>query len=215
MSHCIAMNQIFSKNDYKILVDFDERKACIVKGANSVFVALEELTPLSALAAKHLKMMGCDPARYLNIGHSNHVIIKDAEEAWREALEQSGRKTVATDTSMIPAFWQNLPGLIELRDAEDTYAACQKSASLMLEYQQRGLPPARLMQLRQRYPRAAAYILAEAYAFSGNETVSDRGRKAMHMLVTGDPVEEALSLLPDLPPDGADQERSQQVLPQW
>jgi len=209
------MKQIFAKNDYKILVDIDERKACIVKGSSSVFVALEELTPLSALAAKHLKMMGCDPGRYMNIGHSNHVIIKEAEDAWRSAIEQSEKKYVHNETSMIPAFWQNLPGLIELRDAEDTYAACQRSASLMMEYQQRGLLPARLMQLRQRYPRAAAYILAEAYAFSGNETVSERGRKAMHLLITGSLVEDALSQLPDLPPDTAEQDRSPQSSNRW
>jgi hypothetical protein len=210
-----TMKQIFSKKDYKILVDIDERKACIVKGNNSVFVALEELTPLSPLAAKHLKMMGCDPGRYLNIGHSNHVVIKDAEDAWLAAVAQSEKKVEGSETSMIPAFWQNLPGLIELRDAEDTYAACQRSASLMLEYQQRGLPPARLMQLRQRYPRAAAYILAEAFAFSGNETVSERGRKAMHLLITGALLEDSLSLLPDSPPDTSEQDRSQQSSTRW
>ncbi|MBT0665328.1 hypothetical protein KI809_13560 [Geobacter pelophilus] len=209
------MKTIFKKNDYKILVDVDERKACIVKGANSVYVALEELTPLSALAAKHLKMMGCDPSRYLNIGLSNHVIIKEAEEAWQAAVAQSEKKTHLNETSMIPMFWQNLPGLIELRDAEDTYAACQRSASLMLEYRQRGLPPARLMELRQRYPRAAAYITAEAYSFSGNETVSERGRRAMHLLITGALVEDALSLLPDLSPDLSEQDRSPQSTNRW
>ncbi|GAM09912.1 hypothetical protein OR1_02194 [Geobacter sp. OR-1] len=203
------MKTIFKKNDYKILADIDERKACIVKGTNSVYVALEELTPLSALAAKHLKMMGCDPGRYLNIGLSNHVIIKEAEEAWQAALKQAEQRNLPSESSMIPMFWQHLPGLIELRDAEDTYAACQKSASLMLEYRQRGLPPARLMELRKRYPRAAAFITAETYAFSGNETVSERGRKAMHMLISGDQVADALSLLPDLSPDMPDQDRSQ------
>lgn len=209
------MKPIFTKNDYKILVDLDERKACIVKGANSVFVALEELTPLSALAAKHLKMIGCDPSRYLNIGHSNHVIIKDAEDAWREAVYQIENRLHQSDTSMIPLFWQNLPGLTELRDAEDTYAACLRSGSLMLEYQQRGLPPARLMQLRQRYPRAAAYILAESHAFSSNETVADRGRKAMHLLITGAGLDDAFSLLPDLPPDSSELERGQQSASRW
>lgn len=209
------MKTIFTKTDYRILVDIDERKACIVKGTNSVFVALEELTPLSALAAKNLKMIGCDPSRYLNIGHSNHVIIKDAEEAWREAVYQCENRLHQSDTSMIPQFWENLPGLTELRDAEDTYAACLRSGSLMLEYQQRGLPPTRLMQLRQRYPRAAVYILAESHAFSGNETVAARGRKAMHLLVTGADLDDALSLLPDLPPDLPEQDRAFQGSDRW
>ena len=209
------MKAIFAKGDYQILVDGEQRKACIVKGGNSVYVAFEELTPLSAVAAKHLKMMGCDPKRYLNIGYSNHVILREAEKAWQHALEQVDRQSGQLDTSMIHSFWQNLPGLMELRDAEDTYATCQKSASLMLEYRQRGLPPARLMELRQRYPRSAAYILAEAYAFSGSETVAERGRRAMHMLVTGIPTDEALALLPDFPPDGTDPERFQQVATQW
>lgn len=209
------MKTIFSKNDYKILADVDERKACIVKGAHTVFVALEELTPLSPLAAKHLKMMGCEPARYLNIGHSNHVIIKEAEEAWHDAVRQSENRYLHHETSMIPEFWQNLPGLMELRDAEDTYAACQRSASLMLEYRYRGLPPARLMELRQRYPRAAAYILAEAYAFSGNETVAERGRKAIHLLITGAQLDDAVSLLPDLPPENSEQDRTAQSPDRW
>ncbi len=198
------MKPIFTKNNYQILVDVDQRKACIVKGGGSVYVALEELTPLSALAAKNLKMMGCDPKRYLNIGHSNHIILREAEEAWQAVLEQTKLQTKHDNSSMIQLFWQNLPGLLELRDAEDTYTACQRSASLMLEYRQRGLPPARLMELRQKYPRAAAYILAEAYASSGSETVAERGRRAMHILVCGTPTEDALGLLPNFPPDATD-----------
>ncbi len=185
-------------------MDVEQRKACIVKGGGTVFVALEELTPLSALAAKNLKMMGCDPKRYLNIGHSNHIILREAEESWQAVLEQTKLYPKQGNSSMIQLFWQNLPGLLELRDAEDTYAACQRSASLMLEYRQRGLPPTRLMELRQKYPRAAAYILAESYAFSGSETVAERGRRAMQILVCGTPTEDALALLPDFPPDATD-----------
>lgn len=209
------MKQIFAKNDYKILVDVEQRKACIVKGVNSVFVALEELTPLSSLAAKHLKMMGCDPRRYLNIGHSNHVIIREAEAAWSAAVKQVDGRSLLNETSMIPQFWHNLPGLPELRDAEDTYAACLRSASVMLEHRKNDLPPTRLIELRQQYPRAAAYILAEAYAFSGSEAVAERGRKAMHLLVTGAKVEDALELLPDFPPDTAEQNRCQQGSSRW
>ncbi|MBI5657065.1 MAG: hypothetical protein HZC44_09755 [Geobacter sp.] len=209
------MKPIFTKSDYQILVDVESRKACIVKGSNSVYVALEELTPLSALAAKHLRMMGCDPKRYLNIGHSNHVIIKEAATAWQSALNQAQHKTEQSNSSMIHCLWQNLPGLMELRDAEDTYAACQRSASLMLEYQQRGLPPTRLMELRQKYPRAAAYILAEAYAFSGSETIAELGRRAMHLLISGASVEETLAILPNVPPDGATTEQYQQSALRW
>lgn len=209
------MKPIFTKSDYQILADVESRKACIVKGSNSVYVALEELTPLSALAAKHLRMMGCDPKRYLNIGHSNHVIIKEAAAAWQAALEKAELTTEQSNSSMIHRLWQNLPGLMELRDAEDTYAACQKSASLMLEYQQRGLPPTRLMELRQKYPRAAAYILAEAYAFSGSDNIAELGRHAMHLLISGAPIEEALALLPNVPPDGATSEQYQQSALRW
>jgi hypothetical protein len=206
------MKPIFTKKNYQVLVDTELRKACIVKGSNSVYVALEELTPLSPLAAKHLKMMGCDTKLYLNIGYSNHVILKEAEAAWRRALKEADKVSAHGETSMIQQFWHNLPGLMELRDAEDTYAACQKSASLMLEYRQRGLPPNRLMELRNRYPRAAAYILSEAYAFSGSETVAERGRRAMHLLISGSPIEDARALLPDFPPDSCESEQFQQSI---
>lgn len=207
------MKPIFTKKNYQVMADIELRKACIVKGNNSVYVALEELTPLSALAGKHLKMMGCDPKLYLNIGYSNHVILKEAETAWRKALQEADKKSAHGDSSMIQQFWHNLPGLMELRDAEDTYAACQKSASLMLEYRQRGLPPTRLMELRNRYPRAATYILSEAYAFSGSETVAERGRRAMHLLISGSPIEDARALLPDFPPDSGESEQFQQGIP--
>lgn len=206
------MKPIYTKNDYQILVDIEQHRACIVKGTNSVYVSLEELSPLSSLAAKHLRMMGCDPKKYMNIGHTNQVILKEAAPAWEEAVARANNAERKTDTSMIPVFWQNLSGLLELREAEDTYAACQKSASLMLEYQQRGLPPAQLMELRRKYPRSAAYLLAEAYAFSGNEDIAGRARKAMHILVTNGQIKDALSLLPDSPPDAPFSEQMRMVL---
>jgi hypothetical protein len=195
------MKTIFTKNDYHILVDVEKRRACIVKGSNNVSVCLEELTPLSSLAAKHLRMMGCDPKKYLNIGHTNQVILKEAEEAWEEAVAASRQVEKKNDTSMIPVFWRNLTGLLELREAEDTYAACQRSASLMLEYRQRGLPPGQLMELRRKHPRAAAYVLAEAYAFSADEAVALQARKAMRLLISGGDVRQALDLLPGSSPD--------------
>lgn len=203
------MQPVFTKGNYQILVDIEQRRASIVKGEHSVFVALEELTPLSVLAAKHLRMMGCDPKRYMNIGHTHHVILREAAPAWEKALSRAEHLARGKDTSMIPLFWQSLPGLLELRDAEDTYAACQKSASLMLEYKQRGLPPARLMELRQKYPRAAAYILAEVYAFSGSERVAERGRRAMHMLISNGDIQEAVAVLPNFPPDTAESDQQQ------
>lgn len=206
------MKPIYTKNDYQILVDFDQRRACIVKGAHSVYVSLEELTPLSSLAAKHLRMMGCDPKKYMNIGLTNQVILKEAAAAWEEAVAKANNADLKMDTSMVPLFWQNLPGLLELREAEDTYAACQKSASLMLEYRQRGLPPAQLMELRRKYPRSAAYILAEAYAFSGDEEIAGRARKAMHILVTNGDIKDALGRLPNSPPGAPYSEELRMVI---
>lgn len=195
------MKTIYSKNDYQILVDVENRRACIVKGTNTVNVSLDDLTPLSSLAAKHLRMMGCDPKKYLNIGHTNQVILKDAAPAWEEAVAASQRVEKKKDTSLVNAFWNSLDGLLELREAEDTYAACQKSASLMLESRQRGLPPAQIMELRRKYPRAAAYILAEAYAFSADDAVAHAARKAMHLLITNADIGHAVQLLPKTPPD--------------
>lgn len=195
------MKTIFSKNDYQILADIDKRRACIVKGGNNVNVSLEPLTPLSSLAAKHLRMMGCDPKKYLHIGHTSQVILKEAALAWEEAVAASRQAEKKNDTCLITAFWQNLKGLLELRDAEDTYAACQKSASLMLESRQRGVPPPQIMELRRKHPRAAAYILAEAYAFSADENVAREARKAMHILISNGDINVALSHLPSSPPE--------------
>ena len=195
------MKTVFRKNDYQILVDIEKRRACIVKGENNVSVSLEELTPLSSLAAKHLRMIGCDPKKYLHIGHTSQVILKEAAEAWEEAVAASKQVEKRTDTCLIQAFWRNLDGLLELREAEDTYAACQKSASLMLESRQRGLPPPQIMELRRKFPRAAAYVLAEAYAFSADEAVAREARRAMYMLINNGDIKIALALLPSSPPE--------------
>lgn len=195
------MKTIFSKNDYQILVDTDKRRACIVKGGNNVSVSLEPLAPLSSLAAKHLRMMGCDPKKYLHIGHTSQVILKEAAQAWEEAVSASRQAEKKNDTCQIHAFWQNLKGLLELREAEDAYAACQKSASLMLESRQRGVPPPQIMELRRKYPRAAAYILAEAYAFSADEAVANEARQAMQILISNGDIAAALAHLPSSPPE--------------
>lgn len=211
----LGMKPIFSRNDYQILVAVEERRACIVKGADRVFVSLEELAPLSPLAAKHLRMMGYDPKLYLNIGHGNQIILKEAAPAWEAELAEAEQLSRRKDTSRIPLFWQSLPGLLELREAEDTYAACQKSPSLMVEYEQRGMSPARLMELRQQYPRAAAYILAETYAFSDDEGIAARGRRAMSLLAADGEIGQALALLPATSPDARTLERQRARAGNW
>ncbi len=195
------MKVIFARNDYRIMVDFDERRACIVKGGNTLNVSLEELTPLSPVAAKHLRMMGCEPANYLNIGHTNQVILKEAAAAWQQALETAASMNRKKDSSMITTFWNSLAGLLELREAEDSFAACQRTASLLFEYGERTGPPGSLQELRKKYPRAAAYILAESHAFSANEKVAERARRALHMIATNGNLEKALDLLPRTPPN--------------
>lgn len=197
----VALKMIFSRNDYRIMVDHDERRACIIKGKNTLNVTLEELTPLSPVAAKHLRLMGCEPANYLNIGFTNQVILKEAASAWQQALETVASLTRKKDSSMIPTFWNNLTGLLELREAEDSFAACQRTASMMFEYGERSGPPSSLQELRKRYPRAAAYILAESHAFSADERVAGRARRAMHLIASNGNIDRALELLPRTPPN--------------
>ena len=197
----MAMKVIFARNDYRIMVDFDEQRACIVKGKNTLNVSLEELTPLSPVAAKHLRMMGCEPANYLNIGHTNQVLLKEAATAWQQALETAASLNRKKDSSMIPTFWNSLAGLLELREAEDSFAACQRTASLMFEYGERTGPPGSLQVLRKKYPRAAAYILAESHTFSANEKVAERARRALHMIIANGNLDKALELLPRTPPN--------------
>lgn len=102
---------------------------------------------------------------------------------------------------MITAFWHSLSGLLELREAEDGFAACQRTASLMFEYGDRTGPPGSLQELRKKYPRAAAYILAESHAFSANERIAERARRALHIIATNGNLDRALALLPRTPPN--------------
>lgn len=197
----MTMKMIFSRNDYRIMVDHDEQRARIIKGKNMLNVTLEELTPLSPVAAKHLRLMGCDPANYLNIGFTNQVILKEAASAWQQALETATSLIRKKDSSMIPTFWNSLAGLLELREAEDSFAACQRTASMMFEYGDRSGPPSTLQELRKKYQRAAAYILAEFHAYSANEKVAERARRAMHLIISNGNLERALELLPRTPPN--------------
>ena len=195
------MKQIFSRNDYRIMVDHDERRACIIKGRNTLNVTLEELTPLSPVAAKHLRLMGCEPSNYMNIGHTNQVILKEAASAWQQALDTVASLSRKKDSSMIPMFWSCLTGLLELREAEDSFAACQRTASMMFEYGERSGPPSSLQDLRRKYPRASAYILAESHAFSADDRVAEKARRAMHIIASNGNIDKALELLPRTPPN--------------
>jgi hypothetical protein len=192
----MAMKEIYSRNDYRVLVDVEGQKACIVKGKNSISVPLEPLTPLSILAAKQLRLMGCDPGNYLNIGHTNQIILKDAAQKWHLALTSATQLAQVRDTSMIPLFWQHLPGLLALREAEDCYAAGMRTASLFLEQGASDRLPEQLIELRTKYPAAAAYICAEHIALSADAKLAELGRQALAQLVRGASLEEVRKLLP-------------------
>lgn len=201
----MAMHEIFVRNDYRVRVDLEEHKACIVKGRNSISVPLEPLTQLSTLAAKHLRMIGCDPGNYLNIGHTNQVLLKDAAPAWHQAIDNAQQIAQARDTSMIPCFWERLPGLLELREAEENFAAGARSASLLLEQGPHYTLPQQLHELRNKYPHAALYIRAEYVALLADEKLAERGRRAMALLLSGDSLEEVRALLPSKTPDNVHQ----------
>ena len=201
----MAMHEIYARNDYRVRVDPEEHKACIIKGSNSISVPLEPLTPLSTLAAKHLRMIGCDPGNYLNIGHTNQVLLKEAASAWHQALHSAQQLAQARDTSMIPSFWQRLPGLLDLREAEENYAAGARSASLLLEQCPHYSLPQQLLELRERFPHAALYIRAEYLALLADERLAERGRLAMALLLTGADLDEVRALLPAKTPDNLHQ----------
>jgi hypothetical protein len=197
----MAMHEIYSRNDYRVKVDIVEQKACIIKGKNSISVPLEPLTPLSMLAAKQLRLIGCDPGNYLNIGHTNQIILKEAAQNWQQALTSAKQLAQARDTSMIPLFWQHLPGLLELREAEDRFAASMRTASLLLEQGVADALPKQLVDLRTQYPAAAAYICAEYVALSADEKLAARGRQALAQLVNGAGIEAVRHLLPTKMPN--------------
>jgi hypothetical protein len=145
---------------------------------------LEPLVPLSPLEAKNLRLLGQNPADYLHIGHSCHIIPREAASAWDEVLTKAIHVQRTMDTSMIQQFRINLPGLSDVREVEDLGDILTSSISLYVDTND-AMPTLRAAEIRRRYPRETLYVHAERQAMSPDERQSAAARRILAALIYG------------------------------
>lgn len=178
------MELIYSKENILIFASARDMCASIERGNHKILLELEPLIPLSPLEAKNLRLLGQNPADFLHIGHSCHIIPSDAASAWDEILAKAVQLQRTLDTSMIEQFRHNLPGLSEIRELEDLSAPMSSTLSLYLEPND-AISNVRVTEIRRRYPRETLYVQAERLAMNPNNRRSAAARRILAALISG------------------------------
>jgi hypothetical protein len=113
----------------------------------------------------------------------NYLLSKEAEE----------RKAAAERMAKIEA----IEGLKELENAIIEWNNYSRSLrnNFDNEYKSSILPTAPKVtvdELKKKYPRAAAYLLADNWSLSNNYKKADAGRKALEKIINGDDYDKAI-----------------------
>jgi hypothetical protein len=178
------MELIFTRDNLQVFADAENMCACIVRGDNKILLDLEPLIPLSPLEAKNLRLLGQNPADFLHIGHSCHILPRDAASNWEEALNRAEQLHRDLDTSMIPLFRQNLPGLAEAREAEDLLECMVSNMTVYMDINE-SIMNNKAAEISRRYPRETLYVKAEQMAMSPDEQRVLLARKILTALICG------------------------------
>lgn len=178
------MELIFARDNLQIYADSAEMSACIMRGNNKIVIDLEPLVPLSPLEAKNLRLLGQNPADFLHIGHSCHIIPKAASDAWEEVLARAELAKKNLDTAMIPLFRQNLPGLAEVREVEDLLDSISSNMGIYFDASD-SIAGLKAAEIRRRYPRESLYVQAERIAMGSDERRVAAARKILAALICG------------------------------
>ena len=119
--------------------------------------------------------------------HKAEIIsyIKAAEEAERKAAEERAAKIAAIE------------GLAEIKAAKDDLDAWHnefaRSFADVGGLGVRRKPEHDIAALNAKYPRAAAYLRAEAYAYASHYAKSGAGKKALERIINGDDYDAAIA----------------------
>lgn len=113
------------------------------------------------------------------------ALLAEREEARRQAAERQAR---------IDA----IPGLKEIRALIEARAGWRDELTRQMDSESGctsmpGYPEGDVKALYARYPRAAAYLRAEAWAEAENDVKSQAGAVALEKILDGEPYEEALA----------------------
>jgi hypothetical protein len=179
-----GMELIYTRDNLQVYADTATMGACIVRGDNRILLDLEPLVPLSPLEAKNLRLLGQNPGDYLHIGHSYHILPREAAPAWEEALSCAQQQHRDLDTSMIPLFRQNLPGLAEVREAEDLIDSMVSNVTVYMDINE-SVVSSKAAEISRRFPRETLYVKAEQLAMSTDEQRALTARKILAALICG------------------------------
>lgn len=111
--------------------------------------------------------------------------ILDQQAAIKKAAEDKANKIKAIE------------GLDKINECRDAWAAYQHDFSKMMEtgcgYMTAKKPETKVEDLRAEYPRADAYLKAEAEASRSNYELAAIGKKAMERIISGEDHETVIS----------------------
>jgi len=178
------MELIFARDNLQVYADAEDRCACIVRGDNRITLDLEPLIPLSPLEAKNLRLLGQNPSDFLHVGHSCHILPRDAAAAWEETLNRAEQLNRDLDTSMIPLFRQNLPGLAEVREVEELLECMVSNMTMYVDISE-AVVNSKAAEISRRYPRETLYVKAEQMAMSPDEQRVAVARRILTALICG------------------------------
>lgn len=92
-----------------------------------------------------------------------------------------------------------IEGLQEIRDAKEAWYRYHDEFERMMdsEYNDGACPPkeptVNIEELKSKYPRAAAYIMAENYNCAANYAKSSAGKKALEKIINGEDYAQAIA----------------------
>lgn len=154
-----------------------------------------------AKAIDSLKARGLDPSQYVKMGA---VLMHQDTADQLQAVRDQARKVRQA------AFAANVPGLSELqssRDEQDRYSS--EFARMMDDESNDGARPPRgpsgasYSDLSAKFPRAAMYLKAEAYGMSSHPDKNGAGKRAMQMILDGEPLDAVQKVLDNWLPASA------------
>lgn len=161
---------------------------------------------------------GIYPLIPMQMGKAREVLPDAAYVSGKILLnKEQGDRALAEIRASQRARWdaqeakinQAVPGIDILRAAYNADEDYRQSFEKMMEDENNdgARPPSRpatnSADLAKKYPRAAAYLKAEAYSGAAHDCKASAGRKAMELLASGGSIEDAEKILANWLPESA------------
>jgi hypothetical protein len=180
------MKQVFDRNGREIIVEDG-----IVKSGDKTIngYRIMEISEASRPVQEAVRKSNIDTKGHVYFGGA--VIPREIAEC---AIAQQNEIRAAEKRNLEI----NVPGLDVLKDAINKDANAYEAFQRAMERGDGRLPnshPVDVAALRKQYPRAAAYLKAEAYEAASHYAKSAAGKKAKDAIAAGADAEEAIKIM--------------------